>query len=469
MQNDTFYVPSVAAGLAATVKMGGGFDRVYLGTTQGNENAGSLAGFQGSLTLEGNGPEANDRLYFNDQTDGAGQTFTITNANTGTTQSGFPIDTTTVARGGASDILYRSFETVVLNNGLGDDTVNLRATHREQSVLGGLASNFTINTGAGINTINLGEPVMGGFSLDRFVIDNGPPTPSSVKGIPVMINGQSSLDSVHFQDTATTEVTELAFVDQSFTQLFPASPATNPPTASPGLLALYTDLFGEDPQSTQYATVALSRSGQVSAINVSTRNAEELRASLGSGADIVQLTAGAYGYSVTVNGGDGAETFNVENGVDMQGNMATFNGEGGDDLLFADLSMISLADPGDLSQTVTSVTSIDAIVPQDVRRLGTGTILHRDAKHGGRLAVSPGRCDGRSHRSGHGRWQRPDRRLAGHQRGSGHRWRANTRYAARILHQLRQQHNALPGGNSHWLERGRDPGGHSRRHDQRRL
>jgi hypothetical protein len=127
------------------------------------------------LYLDAEGAEANDEIYFNDQSDASGQTYAISNELEPlvTLPDGTPwhFDTTTVERSGMANVYYRRFETVVLNAGEGDDTVNLQGTHREQDPNGGNNSTFTVNGGAGNDTINVGQPVSGGFSLAGFFME----------------------------------------------------------------------------------------------------------------------------------------------------------------------------------------------------------------------------------------------------------------------------------------------------------
>jgi len=65
-----------------------------------------------------------------------------------------------------------------------------------------------------------------------------------------MINGQSGTDVVHFNDSATSDATDLAFVEKTFGELFPAAQQPTrggSPAASPYWVGLFTDIFGEDP------------------------------------------------------------------------------------------------------------------------------------------------------------------------------------------------------------------------------
>ncbi len=169
---DTFYIPKTDASLTFTLDMGDlHADTVYVGTTQGHENSGNLDGIQGDVLIEGQGPEAGDTLYLNDQAGTGVLTYTMQNEITGTRQLAngqqWPVDTTTFYRTGTANIQYRTMETVVLNASAGDDTIDIEGTHREQAVDGGKASSLTINAGPGADLINLGAPVAtGGYTLE---------------------------------------------------------------------------------------------------------------------------------------------------------------------------------------------------------------------------------------------------------------------------------------------------------------
>ncbi|HBV64600.1 MAG TPA: hypothetical protein DEF45_16445, partial [Rhodopirellula sp.] len=175
-QADTFYIPTTPSGVTTTVEMGGGFDTVYVGTTAGNEQTGKLDQIAGDVLIKGQGPEADDALYINDQGETSAQSFQIDNVQeveTITLQNGdkFPIDETTVLRSNAAGkIKYRTIERVVLSAGSANDQIAVHGTHREQAVEG-KASTFSVNGGAGADTIKVGKPVNGKYSLADFQID----------------------------------------------------------------------------------------------------------------------------------------------------------------------------------------------------------------------------------------------------------------------------------------------------------
>jgi hypothetical protein len=210
---DSFYVPVTNAGLTTKLNTGGGKDRIYVGTVAGAEQLGTLDNILGLLKIDGEGPEAQDELHLNDQSNALGQSYVVDNALEGlvTLDGGelWRFDTTTVQRSGIANIDYRRIETAVLSAGTGADTVDLQATHREQSLVG-KNSTFTLNAGGGDDTVNVGKTVAGGFSLAGFAIDTSAPTADSTRGIPVIINGQGGYDVVQFLDTASVDNTDLA-------------------------------------------------------------------------------------------------------------------------------------------------------------------------------------------------------------------------------------------------------------------
>jgi hypothetical protein len=216
---NTFYVPSTVAGTSTVIYAGAGFNTVYLGTAEGSAGTGSLAALQGSLTLSGQpkiGPPAlaGNEIAFDDQSDTTGQAWTVSN-----TGASVQPDTTTVTSTGMPvPVTFQRFETVVLNGGQGDNTFDVFGTQREQGSNGGHSSTFTINTGGGNNTVNIGTPSgAAGDLLESFLID----TTKSSGGVPVMVNGQGGNDIVQFMDTASMTDTNLAFVTQQFTDIFP--------------------------------------------------------------------------------------------------------------------------------------------------------------------------------------------------------------------------------------------------------
>ena len=335
---NTFFVAVVPTGISATINAGSGFDTVYVGTTPGQETAGSLDSIQGTLLVNGQDPQTGNALFLNDQSGTAAQTYTISNSlGSPVTLTGgetWYFDTTTVVRTGMGTISYQRFETVVLNASQGDNTINVQGTQREQDPSGGHSSVFVINTGSGNSTIYVGAPVAGGYSLDSFAIESGSNSPAATdtRGVPVIVNGQGGNDVLQYLDTAETLTENLAFVTKTFAELFPGS---GPGGVSPAWLALFTQIFGGDPTTTAYDTVALGLAGQTSAANISARGIAQINFSLGSGNNVVQLTSGLYAYDITVYGGTGNDTFNVENGVNDTGHSITLNGGGGNDLLLA--------------------------------------------------------------------------------------------------------------------------------------
>ena len=238
---NTFYVPSTMVGTNTVLYAGSGFNTVYLGTAQGRAGTGSLAGLQGSLTVNGlasNGQVAlaGNEIAFDDQSDANDQTWMVSNTP-GT--NGQPDTTTVMSSGMPVPVSFQRFETVVLNGGQGNNTFDVYGTQREQGSNGGHSSTFTINTGTGNDTVAIGTPVTGGDTLDGFLIN----TASAGGGVPVMVNGQGGNDTVQFIDTADTTDTNLAFVTQQFTDIFPNAQTVPTVTATP-----LTEPVGADEQ-----------------------------------------------------------------------------------------------------------------------------------------------------------------------------------------------------------------------------
>ena len=139
--------------------MGGGYDTVYVGNTSN-----SLDDILGRLYIHGELPFAQDMLYFFDQGDADANIYTINSVNTGTLTIPdpnntsqtitIPVNETTLSRTGAANITYLTMEAVSLNASAGANTMYLQGTHLELDPLGGNASSFTINGGAGDDIIH---------------------------------------------------------------------------------------------------------------------------------------------------------------------------------------------------------------------------------------------------------------------------------------------------------------------------
>jgi hypothetical protein len=337
-QGDSFYVPATSTDFVTVVDAGGGFDRVWVGTTAGNETSGSLDAVQGVLRLVGNDPDAEDELFFNDQSSTAAQTFVVNNVlgPVVTLPGGQPwrFDTTTVERTGMRAVEYAGFEAVVLNAGQGADQINIWATHREQATDGKNAT-FTVNAGPGDDHIVVGAPKNGGFTLAGFAIDTTSPDENSTRGIPVMVNGQAGYDTVQFNDSASTVDTDLAFVNKSFANIFPTPAPGDPTLPNPEWVSRFTRYFGDEPVAATYHTVVLSETGTNRPLNVNSRDTENVQAVLGSGDDVIQLVSGRFAVDLTVYAGAGDDTFNIEGAFANTGHTVTLHGDDGDDTVYA--------------------------------------------------------------------------------------------------------------------------------------
>nr|MBC8240041.1 FG-GAP repeat protein [Alphaproteobacteria bacterium] len=321
-QNDTFYLRSAPAGTETRLKLNGGYDTVYVGSATN-----TLDDIQGTLIIEGGLPFAEDALFIMDQGYAGGRIYTITNDPNAFTlinqETGAEIwmDETTISLFGGGQIRYQTFETVVINAGSGNDTLNLEAPHNDRDPLGGKNATFTFNGGAGDDTVYVGQTDAGGKSLEFIDIWS-------------IFNGQAGTDTILFEHTASVVANTLAFVSKTFETLFPANTAT--------WANFYALIFDEDVAITTaalFTTVALglvsTPLARVMEMGAHTRAFENLLFSFGSGDDVFKLEDGDYYEAITVNGGPGADTFNVADAVTTH-QMVTLNGGQGDDLVYVD-------------------------------------------------------------------------------------------------------------------------------------
>jgi hypothetical protein len=99
---DTFYVASTDTATHLLLATGPGTDKVYVGTT--TEDAGSLDSILGDVSINGQGPEDDDQLFFNDQSSTTATSWIVNNATSLT------FDVTTVSRVGSADVEYPRME-----------------------------------------------------------------------------------------------------------------------------------------------------------------------------------------------------------------------------------------------------------------------------------------------------------------------------------------------------------------------
>jgi hypothetical protein len=138
---DTVHVRSIAAGEPLTISGNGGADTVNAGSL-----ANSLDSFLAGLTFNAGG-QVGDTLNINDQGDATNNTYTVT--------------ATQVTRSGGPTITYSGVNSLALNAGTGNDTVNLNST---------AAGTVTaVNAGGGNDSIVFAN----GVSLNGGTIDGG--------------------------------------------------------------------------------------------------------------------------------------------------------------------------------------------------------------------------------------------------------------------------------------------------------
>lgn len=153
--NDTFTVRSAAVGAQVLVYGGNDDDTMQVGNA-----ANSLDQLLGSVSV--NGGTGADMLEIRDQGTADGRTYTV--------------NATTVSRTGAGAISYATLEELMLNAGLGDDTINANdvpATVRAAVDAGG--GNDDVFVGPLMAAFELPFNVDGGAGTDRlFITDNLP-------------------------------------------------------------------------------------------------------------------------------------------------------------------------------------------------------------------------------------------------------------------------------------------------------
>jgi hypothetical protein len=285
-----------------------------------------------------------------------------------------PLDTTTVTRDGVAAISYSRVETVALSSGVGADTIEIHGTHREIEPSGAKSATFTVNAGAGDDSILLGTPTANGFSLDSFRIQSGALDQNNLPGgVPVFVNGQDGSDAVQYLDTAATQSTLLSLSNVTFAEIFPANPPATPGTADPDRVQLFQLLLGEDPLAATYFGPVLGQAGNVQAINVRELNTENFSINLGSGADVFTLSSGTYDRNITINAGNGNDSVRAENGAVLGSHSLTLNGEAGDDILFADFARATIIDRGALDKTLFGVSA--GVVSNEFLSFGRGRLF----------------------------------------------------------------------------------------------
>ena len=127
--DDVFNVRSTAASYVTTLNGGDGNDTFNVGSA-GN----SLDTILGAVTINGDAG-GGDVVNINDQNDVDANLYTITG--------------TTVSRSGAALITYGTVESLIVNAGLADDTINVQSTIA--------ATPVTVNGGSGDDTFNIGN------------------------------------------------------------------------------------------------------------------------------------------------------------------------------------------------------------------------------------------------------------------------------------------------------------------------
>jgi len=335
-QNDTLVIRSSAAGSNNQFHMGGGFDTVTIGN-----DAGTLDDLLGDIVINGGEPYARDTLLVNDANTTADHSYTVTSEG----------GNTTISRSGAGGITYAALETVSLLAGKGDNAITLAQVHRDEDPGGGKAASFALQAGDGDDTIAIGR----GGSLDA--ID-----------IMTLIDAGAGTDRYILDHSAASEACTFGVLNQRFEEIFPASTSAQ--------LNFYSKQLGDLKlaTTTQFTTTPLGLvsdpQARVIEMGLYARNFEALDVTLGSGDDVIRLVSARYDYDLALGGGGGDDTFEVDNGVLVNGDLA-INGDAGDDILVLDFSRPSAIVSRSINYTLTSIGGSTHTAPS--RKLAAGT------------------------------------------------------------------------------------------------
>src|SRR5262249_38027642 len=151
-------INSTLSSTPVTVNAGAGDDTINAGN-------GNLANLPGAVAV--NGDAGTDLINVNDGSSASANTYAVTSAG--------------VTRGGFGGLTYGTAEQLVLNGGLGGNTVNVQSTPATTPV--------TVNAGAGNDPINVGS-------------GSPPPGSSTINGLlgALMVNGQGGTDLLNVND-----------------------------------------------------------------------------------------------------------------------------------------------------------------------------------------------------------------------------------------------------------------------------
>ncbi len=346
-KDNAFYLRSSPVNVKTTIVLGGAFQYAYVGNS-----ANSLDDFKGTVVISGYVAAPTDALYIYDQGDTSNNSYVITSALATTLALGnggtLDVYKTTLARTGIANITYSGFEYVSLNAGLGNDTIDIQGVHRELDALGGRGAVLVLNAGGGDDTITVGEPQPDGTRL----LDNF--------DIPVIVNGGSGWDSVTFDHSGSTISSTLAFIRQTFAEVFSSQTMTWSQIIAPLANETVTATLAANFTTFVLGKVA-NPAERVVDVGLYARDVDDVGFNLGSGDDVFRLASGTYDYAMTVDGGPGNDTINVDR-VAVTQQRVTFNGGPGDDIVFINFGL-QLFDPQKIDNTVTNLAATALTLP----------------------------------------------------------------------------------------------------------
>jgi hypothetical protein len=290
--NDTVNIESTSA--AVTVNMGSGTDTVNIAPSSQ-----FLDNIQGDVFV--NGGSGTDTMNVNDQTDGFGDTWTITGS--------------TITRTAAATIHYGFINFVNIFGGTGNETYNVNGTEPTFAT--------TLNTGDGDDTVNV-EGTSGKLTVNLgggFDFVNITPTSQFLDNIQgdVFVNGGSSTDTLNVDDQT-----------DGFNDTWTITGSTITRTAA--------------------ATIHY---GFIDFVNIFG----------GSGAETYNVNSTEANFLITLNTGDGNDTVNVE-GTSSNGPLTVNLGNGTDTVNITPTSQLLDNIPGQVTING-GIASSDTLVLND--------------------------------------------------------------------------------------------------------
>jgi Ca2+-binding RTX toxin-like protein len=306
---DTFAIESTHAG-ATRVRANGGDDTVNVGST-----GGTLQGIAGLLTIEGNDPASGSDVL---NVDNSGDTGARIGTLTATALTGM---------GMAGSIVYGTIETLNIELGFGADAFTIESTHSGTTRLDANAGDDTVN----VRAISGGTTVDGGIDDDTVNVGSlAPAAGGTLEGIAALLTIEGSepasgSDVLNVDDSGDTGANTGALTAGTLTGL-----GMTGAIAYGTVETLNIDLgSGGDTftiESTHAGETHLHANGGEDTVNVQSvagvssvdGGVDDDTINIGGAAPAAGGTLDGLAAPLTVSGGDGVDTLNVDDTGDTE-------------------------------------------------------------------------------------------------------------------------------------------------------